>query len=224
MLFDLNATRRRRTVTRVIYSVLAVLMAASLFFVINGGVFSNNGGGSSSSSASGATAQALAEVRQAQKATTANPNSASAWANLMQARYRAGESGRNYNPNTGAVTAAGKAQLESALTAWNKYVSLVKTPDLENSQLAGEIYDKVGDFSGATGAWQAASVAEPQAIKTFECLAFAAYASKKTDLGDEAADRAVSLTPKLQRLTVQNAFSTAKKTQSTAKAYAGQEC
>src|SRR5512140_2225803 len=108
MLFDLRGRGRRRTV-QAVYLGLAVLMGGGLVLF---GVGAGNGlggllnaftGNGSSSNQSSVVSQA---EKNAIKATQTNPESAAAWANLIQARWsQARSSSADVNANTGQFTA-----------------------------------------------------------------------------------------------------------------------
>jgi hypothetical protein len=229
MLFDLQS-RRRRTAVKIIYLLLAVLMAGGLI-LFGVGAGNGNGGflnsltGNGSGGNSVQNSAADAALKTAEKKVRANPKSAAAWEALTQARYEAAESGKNYNSTSDTFTASGKAELTQVLAAWEKYSSLVKgKPDESTVVLAARVYALTGDFSEATVAWQEFISGTPTDIKGYDCLALTAYAAKKSTLGDQAAAKAESLTPKLQRVTLKQAFTSAKSSPSTAKEAVSEEC
>lgn len=201
MLFDLRSRGRRRTVQGV-YLTLAVLMGGGLVLF---GVGAGNGiggllnafTGNSSSSSQPAVTQA---EKSALKQTKLHPDSASAWAALLQARYEA--AGQDENQTTGAFTAAGMEKLREAGQAWKQYVKLTSKPDGTVALLAAHAYDSLGDAKDGVGAWQAVTQANPTAYTFYEYLAADAWQSKQTDLGDLASQKAINLAPKAQRLQV----------------------
>jgi predicted Zn-dependent protease len=229
MLFDLRS-RRRRTAVKVIYLFLAVLMAGGLVLF---GVGSGSGNGGflnslSNNSSGGNSVQnslVTSALKKAEAQVKADPGSPAAWQGLMQARYEVAGSGTNYDSTTNQFSATGKAQLTQVIAAWTKYSSLVKgTPDQATTLLAARAYSATGDYAGATVAWQAFITGAPSQVRGYTCLALTAYAAKKTTLGNEAAAKAVSLSPKLQQLTTQQAFTQAKTSPSTAQQAASAEC
>src|ERR1700727_2311068 len=123
MLFDLRSRGRRSTV-RVIYAGLAVLMFGGLvLFGVGAGTgiggllnaFTNN--------ASNSNHQAISqETRAALRETKKNPNSAHAWASMVQARWSAAGTGSNFDNATSTYTASGKHQLRLAAAAWARYL------------------------------------------------------------------------------------------------------
>lgn len=222
MLFDLRSRGRRRTV-QAIYLSLAILMGGGLVLFgvgtgVGGGGLLNAIGGSSSNQKQVVSQQdkaALAEVK-------ANPNSASAWGNLLQARWTTAGTGNDYNTSTATFTAAGKQELNDAVTAWEHYTSLTKTPDPDLAVLAARAYTALGKYSGAAAAWGVEAQASPTVAKGFECEAVSAYADKQTRLGDLASAKALTLLPKSQQLSIKQSFSEAKSSTTTAAQIAAQ--
>src|SRR5947208_7411646 len=103
MLFDLRSRGRRRTV-QAVYLGLAVLLGGGLVLF---GVGAGNGLGgllnafNGNGSTSGQTAAISQQQKAALKATQTNPNSAAAWASLIQARWSTARSTNAYvDPNT----------------------------------------------------------------------------------------------------------------------------
>ncbi|HEY2656675.1 MAG TPA: hypothetical protein VGI55_12855 [Solirubrobacteraceae bacterium] len=211
MLFDLRSRGRRSTV-RVIYAGLAVLMFGGLvLFGVGAGTgiggllnaFTNN--------ASNSNKQAInQETKVALRATQHNPNSAQAWASMVQARWSQAGTGSNFNSATSTYTAAGKHQLRLATNAWERYLTLTKAPSPGVATLAARAYSTIADWNGAAGAWEYVANAEPTAANAYVCLAATAYAAKQTRKGDLAAAQAVSLAPKLQRLQLKQELNAAK--------------
>src|SRR5207244_980974 len=96
-----------------------------------------NGNGSTS----GQTAAISQQQKAALKATQTNPNSAAAWASLIQARWSTARSTNAYvDPNTGQFTAAGKRQLTALGQNYQRYKALVKQADPTIAILAARAY------------------------------------------------------------------------------------
>lgn len=229
MLFDLQS-RRRRTAVKIIYGLLAVLMAGGLIvFGIGAGNGNsglagslNNSGGGGSSSANAVINQA---IKSAEAKVTANPKSAAAWNDLIQARWEQAESSTNYDSTTGVYSTAGKTALTQLLTAYAKYVALIKgTPNTSVTFQAAHAYTVTGDYTGAATAWQSFIQAAPSDLRGFECLAYNAYAAKDTTLAGEAANKAIALTPKLDQLTAKSDFKEVKSSRTTAEQAALANC
>jgi len=217
MLFDLRSRGRRRSV-QVIYSFLALAMLGGLvLFGVGAGngfggllnAFTNNANNSNQPAVSQATHAAI-------KATEQNPNSAAAWASLVQARWTAAGEGSNYDSTTSTYSSGGKHQLTLAGQAFQRYVTLSKTPNVDIATLAARAYSTVGNWSGAAGAWEFVANAEPTAPTPYVCLAATAYAANQTRKGDLAAAQAERLAPKLDRLQVKQELTAAKTSTSLA--------
>src|SRR3954470_5039162 len=128
MLFDLRGRGRRRTV-KIVYITLAFLMGGGLVLFGIGGGGAVSGGlvdaitGTSGGGDTG-TERFLKLERAAVKRTEANPQDAAAWAALARARVQTAGVGENFDPNNSTYTASGKAKLEAAGAAWDKYLAL----------------------------------------------------------------------------------------------------
>lgn len=219
MLFDLRSRGRRRTVQG-IYLGLAVLMGAGLVLFgvgtgVGGGGLLNgitSGGGSNQKQAvSQQERQALAQVR-------ANPNSAGAWGNLLQARWVT--AGQDTTSN-GALTPAGKQELVGVGQAWQRYLALTRNPDPQLAITAAEAYTMLGNYAGAASAWEQDAVANPSSANGFTCQAFSAYAAKQTRIGDLASAKALTLVPASQQASLKQSFQQARSSPSNAAQLAG---
>jgi len=211
MLFDLRSRGRRRTV-QVIYAGLAVLMLGGLVLF---GVGAGNGIGgllnAFTNNSSNSNKQAISQqTKVALRATQHNPNSAHAWAAMVQARWSEAGTGSNFNTATSTYTTAGKHQLRLATQAWKRYLTLTKSPSPGVATLAARAYSTIADWNGAAGAWEYVANAEPTAPSPYVCLAATAYAAKQTRKGDLAAAQAVRLAPRLQRLQLKQELKAAK--------------
>jgi predicted Zn-dependent protease len=212
MLFDLRSRGRRRTV-QVVYLGLAVLMGGGLIlFGVGAGngfggilnAFTGNGSGS-------AQKQVVSQQEKAALvAVKARPNDPAAWGQLVSARWTSATQGNNYDPTRGAFTASGQKELTATTQAWQQYLKLTTKPDPTVTILAARAYAQLGDFANQAAAWEMETAANPSQAKGYECLAAAAYAAKQTRKGDLAAAKALTLVPKVQRLTVQQALTQAK--------------
>lgn len=212
MLFDLRSRGRRRTV-QVIYLGLAVLIGGGLILF---GVGTGTGGGgllnglSSNGNNSGQSQAVSQATRSALKQVKLHPSSAGAWFGLEQADWSAAHEASDYNSNTGAYTATGKKLLGNTTSAWQHYLTLTKSPSSDAAILAAEAYAAQAQYKQEASSWQYVIQANPTAIKGYECLAFSAYASKQDRVASLAAAKALKLTPKLQKLQLQNALKAAK--------------
>jgi hypothetical protein len=202
MLFDLRSRGRRRTV-RALYLFLAILIGGGLILVGvgtgsgNGGLLNAFTGGGSSSNQSSAVSAA---EKSAIKATQTSPNSPSAWSNLIQTRWsNASSNSTDFTSSTGTFTAAGKRELTNLTQDWQRYQTLVKTPDPNVAILAARAYQYLGSFKSSTTAWQTIAAAEPNEATAYECLAANAYAAGDKRVGALATTKALSLVPSVQR-------------------------
>jgi hypothetical protein len=223
MLFDLRS-RGRRTTVRVVYLGLAILIGGGLILFgvgtgIGGGGLLNafNGGGSN-----GQQVVSSAE-RQAEKAVKTDPSSATAWANLVQARWTAATTS-GFDAGTSSFTTHGKSELHELTQAWQRYLALVKSPNPLTGILAARAYGSLSDYAGASSAWEAVAGASANNPTAYECLAVTAYAAGDTRKGDLATAKALSLLPKTQQTTVKPSLQAAKASPSTAKRIAVQNC
>lgn len=230
MLFDLRS-RGRRTTVKFIYSGLALVMLVGLIGLGvgtgtgNGGFLnldSNGGGGGNSNSAF------TKQTKEAIKAVNKSPNSASAWSSLVLARYSEASSGSNYNSTTGAFSAGGIKQLKLGAQAWQHYIKVAGKPDFTTATLAARIYQNLGQWLNESTAWEYAVQTQPtgssNALKPYMCMALSSYAAGRTATGDLAAAQAIKLTPKIQRLTLQSSFKSAKSSKTTAEETLVQDC
>jgi len=212
MLFDLRSRGRRRTVQGV-YLGLALLMGSGLvLFGVGAGnglggllnAFTGNGSGSAQKQV--VSSQEKAALRQ----TELEPTNPAGWAALVQARWTSAGQGADFNTNTSTFTAAGNKELAAAIQAWQKYLTLTKSPDPNLAVLAARAYSALGNYAGEASAWEIEANATPTEPKGFECLAAAAYAAKQTRKGDLATAKAVSLVPKAQQLALKQTLQQAK--------------
>jgi hypothetical protein len=210
MLFDLRSRGRRRTV-QVVYLGLAVLIGGGLvLFGVgtgsgNGGLLNAFGGGGSNQQSQIISSAEKNALKQTQK----NPSDPAAWAALETARYQ-NASSSGFDTNTNTYTAAGKKELAKAMEAWQKYLSLTKTPSGDLATFAGNAYATLGDYANSATAWEYASQADATAAKPFVCLAMTAYAAGQTRKGDLAAAKATSLVPKTSRKAISSEITLAK--------------
>jgi hypothetical protein len=211
MLFDLRSRGRRRTV-QVVYLGLAILIGGGLvLFGVGagggGGLLNGlNGGGSSS----GQKAVVSQQEKDAIKATVQNPNDPQAWANLVQARWTSAGQGANYNASTGQFTKSGLNELKLATQDWQRYLQLTKNPDPNLAVVAARAYAGQQNYAGAASAWDVETLANPNEVKGFECLAVSAYAAGQTRKGDLASAKALSMVPKAQQTLLKNQLTAAK--------------
>ena len=213
MLFDLRS-RGRRTTVRGVYLTLAILMGGGLILfgvgtgVSGGGLLNAFSGGWGNSQ----NQVVNSAVRSAEKAVKANPNSPSAWAQLVQAHWTAAGEGSNYDTATSSFTASGQKQLTEAGTAWQHYLTLTHGSDPRGiAVLAARAYASGKNYAGEASAWEIEAATSPNTPKGYECLAVSAYAAGQTRKGDLALDKALTLVPKAQRKLLTTQIQAAKK-------------
>jgi hypothetical protein len=212
MLFDLRGSGRRTTV-KVVYVMLAILMGGGLvLFGIGGSV---SGGlidaitQSDSNTAPGASEFQKRATSTQQKAE-ASPKDAAAWADAARARYQLALSGDNFDPNTNQFTAAGKAQLQTAASDWEKHLAL--NPDPPDDNVAGimvNVFAQLNQPAKAVAAQEVVTEARPKS-KTFANLAVLAYQAGQTRKGDLAMKKALDLADPADRETLKSDLDQAK--------------
>jgi tetratricopeptide (TPR) repeat protein len=138
-------------------------------------------------------------VQDAQRQAAARPQDPAAWAALTRARYQLATVGDNYDTGQNTYTAAGRAELQRAGEAWQKYLALnPKTPDDRIASLMVQAYSVLGKAGDAVRAQEVVTEARPTAA-TFAQLATFAYAAGQTRKVDLARGKALELAPKDQR-------------------------
>jgi hypothetical protein len=200
MLFDLRS-RGRRTAVRGVYLFLAVLIGGGLILF---GVGTGVGGGGLLNAFNGGSGNQGAVVssqeKNALKAVKANPSSPAAWASLVAARYTSAGQGNNFDATTGTLTASGRKEMTGAVQAWQQYLTLTKGTDPSGIALtAARAYGSLADYAGEASTYELLTVAAPNAVKNYECLAAAAYAAKQDRKGDLALNKALGMVSKLNR-------------------------
>ena len=196
-----------------VYLGLALLMGGGLvlFGVGSGNSIGGLLNGLTGNGSSGAQTQVVSQAEKAAlRQTKLNPNDPSGWSALVQARWTSAGQGSDYNASTGVFTAVGKKELAGTTQAWQRYLQLTRSPDPNLAILAARAYAALGDYANEAGAWEIETTANPSEVKGYECLAVSAYAAKQTRKGDLAAAKALSLVPKLQRITLKQAIDAAK--------------
>jgi tetratricopeptide (TPR) repeat protein len=209
MLFDLRGKRKR--LVQVTYVALAILFGGSLVLFgtgssVSGGLIDaitgNNGGGS--------TSVFQDQVNRTKKAVLANPKSEQAWLDLTRAEFNFAAS-PDGSDQSGALTEKGKQAVLETINAWERYLKLKpRRPDAATAQFAAIAYGATQDYGKAVATQEIAAKARPSASSYFQ-LAQLAYSGGKVQKGDEAAAKAISLTPKDLRNSVRSQVKEAKK-------------
>ena len=215
MLFDLRGRGRRRTI-KIVYISLALLMGGGLvLFGIGGGGAMQGGLVDAITGTSGGDTgieRFENQERDALRKTQASPRDEAAWAALARARVQVAGMGDNFDPNTGAYTDTGRAKLEAAAQAWDRYLALdPEKPDDRVASLMVRAFDQTGlnRPADATKAQEIIAEARPKAT-TFASLAIYAYQAGQTRKGDLATRRALELAPKDERNTLKSTLDQAK--------------
>lgn len=211
MLFDLRSRGRRRTV-QVVYLGLAVLFGLGLVLF---GVGTGSGGGLLNAFTGGGGGNNQGSVisqqeKQALKETKANPSSAQAWADLINARWQGANAQSQLTTAGTQFSNKGKQELAATTQAWTKYQSLTKKPDQDLAILAARAYAFLGQYGKAANTWEAETAGSPNEAKGYACLAMTAYAAKQTRKGDLAKAKALQLTAKSARKQLTSTINAAK--------------
>ncbi len=201
MLFDLRGAGRQRTV-KAVYLTLAILMGGGLVLFgiggdVSGGLVDaiterNQTSGDSAERFENREADLVARVQ-------ANPQDAAALVELARVRTQLAGLGENFDAETNSYSAAGRAELRQAASAWERY--LATDPDRADDRVASlmvQAYSALNEPAKAAQAQEIITVVRPSAA-TFSQLAVYAYAAKQTRLGDLSRQRALELTPRDQR-------------------------
>jgi hypothetical protein len=197
MLFDLRGRGRRRTV-QAIYLFLAIIMGGGLVFLgigtgnDFGSVFDALGGNG------GASGDVFAsQAKKAEERVKVNPNDSAAWSTLARARVQQASQGEGVDQKTGQLTSKGREKLQSASTAWQRYLALdPPKPDSPLASLMVEAYGEgaLNDPAKGVKAAEIVTASRPSAQGFFQ-LAIFAYAAKDNRRGDLAAAKTLQLTP-----------------------------
>jgi hypothetical protein len=212
MLFDLRGAGRRRTV-KVVYITLAFLMGGGLvLFGIGGDVsgglvdaITERGGGGDDGSD-----RFRKQETAALKRTQVNPKDAPAWAALARVRFQLAGQGENFDVEKGTFTTAGRAKLQGAEQAWDRYLALnPKKPDDRVASLMVQAFGALNKPAKAAEAQEVITDARPTA-STFTQLAIFAYQAGQTRKGDLAKDKAIELTDPDMRQALKGQLESAK--------------
>ena len=222
MLFDLRGSGRRRTV-KIVYITLAFLMGGGLvLFGIGGGggisgglvdaITERSGGGDDG------TDRFRKQETEALARTKADAQDAPAWAALARARFQLAGAGENFDPDKATFTKAGRAKLESAGQAWERYLALEpKKPDDRVASLMVQAYGALNQPAKAATAQEVITDARPTA-STYTQLAIFAYQAGQTRKGDLAKNKALELTDPDMREALKGQLETAKQSAGAAAA------
>jgi hypothetical protein len=197
MLFDLRGSGRRRVV-KTVYITLAFLMGGGLVLFGIGGGGALSGGLvdaiTESNTGGDGTERFVNAERKATAAVRANPNDAELWAALTRARFNLASTGDNVDTSTGQFTEAGRKQLQSASSAWEKHLELAgDKPDSRVASLMVQGYSALGEFDKAAIAQEVIAL-DRESVGAYTQLAVLAYQANQLRKGDLARDKALELT------------------------------
>jgi hypothetical protein len=195
--------------------MLAFIMAASLFFVVGPVDLGSLVGGGTSSSGSSAFAD---QAQQIERKLTKDPKNEQLLVRDVRARYTAGNSQIEYDPNTGAITGFPESAIEDfnkSADAWLRYIKLnPQKPNPNVAQLAATalLYSAAtspavefsSNIKGAAEAQDVYAGAKPS-LNAYLTLARYRFLSGDLEGGDEAGRKAEQEAPQSQRATVKQA-------------------
>jgi hypothetical protein len=222
MLFDTRGRHRRRVV-KVIYIGLAVIFLLGFVGLgVGGGLgssgifsaFTKEGGGGESGFSK--------QVAKYRKLTKEEPSNAAAWEGLTKNLLHEVASSETYETSTGAITSKGKELFRQASQSWDSYLALnpPKT-NTELAQLMETVYGETGlnEPAKEVEVLQIAVVAKPTDAALFAALAEYAYKAKNTRVGDLSSEKAVALSPAVDRKRVKQELAEIKANPSGEKEY-----
>jgi len=225
VIFDLKSGKRR-TVVRVVFSILAFIFFISFvgFGIgsdVSGGLFDAIGIGGNSSSSDDLESTYQAQIDEAEKKLDANPKDEKALTDLARYRYLTGVEHLDFNQETGisSLTEDARDQWDLALDSWEK---LLKTdPKKLDPQVAGQMtcayvpplpqcqIDPASatdvDFAGAIKTQEAVTKLDPSA-ENYATLSYFLYSDGRLDEGKSAADKAIAETSGTQKKQFEKAF------------------
>jgi hypothetical protein len=220
MLFDLTGRGRRRTI-KAVYITLALLMGGGLVLFGIGGGGAMQGGlvDAITGSSGGDTGAERFQQREdaALRATQARPRDPKAWAELARVRVQSAGIGENFDPNTNGYTDSGRAKLQAAAAAWNRYLELdPEKPDDRVASLMIRAFDATGLNRPADAVKAQEIITEARPGSTpFARLAIYAYEAGQTRKGDLARKRALDLADKDERNILKSQIDQAKQQAAT---------
>jgi hypothetical protein len=210
MLFDLSSGKRRRVV-QVIYGALALLLGGGLvLFGIggtgSGGLLEGIGIGGDSG---GGDPQYEEQISDYESRLQQNPRDTAAMIGLLKTHYlSATSSGVETDPQTNqiSISADAHSELEDAAAVWQRYLKTdPEQPNKNAATSAVQVYQLLGDASGAAEAQQIVADAE-QTAGAYGQLAFYLYADFKFKEADAAAKQAIAAAEPSERQTVKQSM------------------
>jgi hypothetical protein len=218
MLFDLRGRGRRRIV-KFIYLGLALLMGGGLVLFGVGGATSGGLLDAFNSGSGQTTVDKVFQQRvdKAERGVRVHPTDPKAWAELTRVRFQQAGSGDGFDPNRGAFTNKGKEELQGAVSAWNKYLTLTDKPDDTVAALMVQAYSTVGlnEPVKAVDALEIVIDSRPATGPLYVQLAALAYQARQTRKAELASKKALALTPKDDREQIKAQLAGARQAAST---------
>jgi hypothetical protein len=207
MLFDTRGRHRRRVV-KVIYIGLAVIFLLGFVGLGVGGGLGSSGIFSAFTKEGGGGETGFSkQVAKYRKLTKQDPSDPSAWEGLTKNLLHEVASSETYELSSGAITSKGKELLSQASQAWDSYIALnpPKT-NTELAQLMETVYGETGlnEPAKEVEVLQIAVAAKPTDAALYASLAEYAYKAKNTRVGDLASEKAVALSPAVDRKSVKD--------------------
>jgi hypothetical protein len=198
MLFDLRGRGRRRAV-QAIYLSLAILMGGGLVLFGVGGATSGGLLDAFKSSSGQTSVDKVFQQRvdSAEKGVRVRPKDPKAWAELTRVRFQQAGSGDGFDQNQAVFTDKGKAELQGASTAWDKYLTLTEKPDDTVAALMVQAYSSSGlnQPDQAVAAMEIILDRRPATAPLYVQLASLAYQAGQTRKAELASKKALSMTP-----------------------------
>jgi len=222
MLFDTRGRHRRRVV-RVIYIGLALIFLLGFVGLGVGGGLGSSGIFSAFTKEGGGGETGFSkQIKKYQKLTKERPTDASAWEGLTKNLLHEVAASETYETSTGVVTSKGKELFRQAAQAWTSYLALSPAkPNTELAQLMETVYGETGlnEPAKEVEILQLAVAAKPTDAALYAALAEYAYKAHNTRVGDLAAEKAVSLSPAVDRTRVKDELAEVKANPSGEKTY-----
>jgi cytochrome c-type biogenesis protein CcmH/NrfG len=199
MLFDLRGRGRRRTV-QAIYLSLALLMGGGLVLFGVGGATSGGLLDAFKANSGNASVDKVFQQRvdNAERAVRLRPQDPQAWANLTRVRFQQAGTGDGFDSNNQVFTDKGKAQLRQTEAAWDRYLTLTKTPDENVARIMVQAFSQgaLDEPDKAVSALETVMDSQKPTGPLYVQLAALAYQAGQTRKAELASTKALQLTPK----------------------------
>jgi hypothetical protein len=222
MLFDTRGRHRRRVV-RLIYIGLALIFLLGFVGLGVGGGLGSSGILSAFTKEGGAGGTSFSsQVKKYQKLTKERPSDVNAWEGLTKNLLHEEASDESDETSAGVATSKGKQIFRQAAEAWTSYLALSPAkPNSELAQLMLSVYGESGlnEPAKAVEVLQIVIAARPNVASFYAELAEYAYKAHDVGVGDLASEKAVSLSPAIDRKRVKAELAEVKANPSGEKTY-----